>query len=72
VPRTSRILAEDALLSMLFPLWQLVIGVCVVLVVALSARRLARRGPSRMTTAVIVSGAAVLGITALGLLLNGR
>ena len=56
------ILADDALLGMLFPFWQLVIGLCVLLAVGAAAYRLASRGPSRMTTALLVTGTAVVGI----------
>ena len=56
-PARCPVLAEDALLGLLLPFWQLVIGGCrgrrLVLV---SMRRLARRGPSRMTTALLVTG----------------
>jgi hypothetical protein len=65
-------MSQDALLSLLFPFWQLVIGVCVLLAVVLSARRLCKRGPSRMTRALIVTGGAALGLAALGILLAGR
>lgn len=65
-------MSHDALLSLLFPVWQLAIGGCVLAVVVLSMRRLLRRGPSRMTRALIVSGGAALGLTALGLLLAIR
>ena len=65
-------MSEDALLGQLFPLWQLAIGGCVVLTVALSARRLLGRGPSRMTRALIVSGGAALGLATLGILFATR
>lgn len=60
--------AEDALLGLLLPFWQLVIGAVVLAVLLLSVRRLARRGPSRMTTALLITAAAIAGIAALGLL----
>jgi hypothetical protein len=63
-------LAQDALLSLLFPVWQITIGACVLLAVVLSVRRLARRGPSRMTTALLVTGGAVVCLVALGILLQ--
>jgi hypothetical protein len=65
-------MSQDGLLGLLFPVWQLVIGGCVVVAVVLGGRRLLRRGPSRMTRALIVSGAAALGLATLGLLLAGR
>jgi hypothetical protein len=69
---SRRPLAADALLGMLLPFWQLVIGVFVLLILALSVRRLARRGRSRMTTALLVSGAAAVAIATIGFLLQGR
>ena len=65
-------MSQDALLGQLFPLWQLAIGTCVLVTVALSIRRLMRRGPSRMTRALIVTGGAAIGLATLGLLLAGR
>jgi threonine/homoserine/homoserine lactone efflux protein len=65
------VLAADALLGMLFPFWQLVIAAFVVFVVVASARRLARRGPSRMTTALLVTGAAIIGLAVLSVLFQG-
>jgi hypothetical protein len=63
-------LSQDPLLNLLLPFWQLVIGLCVLAAVVVLGVRLARRGPSRMTTALLVTGAAVLGTCALGLLLE--
>jgi hypothetical protein len=65
-----RELAADALLDLLLPFWQLVIGVLVLVVLALSVRRLASRGRSRMTTALLVSGAAAVGLATLGYLIQ--
>jgi hypothetical protein len=64
--------AADALLGLLLPFWQLVIGVFVLVMLALSVRRLASRGRSRMTTALLVSGAAAVAFAAIGLLLQVR
>ena len=47
----SPVLAEDALLGLLAPFWQLIIGAFVLFAVLISIVRLARRGPSRMSTA---------------------
>ncbi|MCW6010336.1 hypothetical protein K1W54_38175 [Micromonospora sp. CPCC 205371] len=66
----SGYLAKDALLGMLFPFWQLVIGAFVVVTLVLSVRQLARRGRSRMMTAMLISGGAVVGLTVLGVLLS--
>jgi hypothetical protein len=63
---------HDALLDLLFPIWQLTIGACVLVTVILCARRLLRRGPSRMTRALIVTGGAALGLATLSLLLAAR
>jgi hypothetical protein len=63
-------LAQDALLDLLLPLWQMLIGVCVLAAVVVVGVRLVRRGPSRITTALLVTGGAVVGICAIGLLLE--
>jgi hypothetical protein len=66
-PSTS-VHAEDALLGLLMPLWQIVIGLLVAVAVVVVVYRLVRRGPSRMTTAMLVSGGAVIGIAVVGIL----
>ena len=53
-------LAADALLDLLVPLWQLVIGVLVLVAVLLSVHRLFMRGPSRMGGAMLLFGGAVV------------
>jgi hypothetical protein len=58
----------DPLLGMLMPLWQILIGCCVVVVVVVASARLARRGRSRMGTALLVTGAAIIGLSVLGVL----
>lgn len=63
-------LAQDALLNLLLPVWQVVIGLCVVAAVVVGAVRLARRGPSRTTTALVLVGAVLLGICVVSLLLD--
>ncbi|MET7808034.1 hypothetical protein [Micromonospora chersina] len=68
LPATT--LAEEALLGLLLPFWQLVIGAFVLAVVLLSVGRLVRRGPSRMTTALLVTAAAIAGFTVVGVLLE--
>ena len=57
---------------MLGPLWQVAIGVCVLVVVIISTRRLVRRGPSRMGRALIVTGGAALAVFVIGMLLATR
>ncbi|MEU4677054.1 hypothetical protein [Micromonospora sp. NPDC023737] len=64
-------LAEEAVLGLLLPFWQLVIGAFVLVVVVLSLGRLARRGRSRMTTALVVTAAAIAGFAVIGVLLQG-
>ncbi|MEV4811649.1 hypothetical protein [Micromonospora avicenniae] len=64
-------LAEEAVLGLLLPFWQLVIGAFVLVVVVLSLGRLARRGRSRMTTALLVTAAAIAGFAVIGVLLQG-
>jgi hypothetical protein len=65
-------MSQDALLGLLFPLWQLTIGGCVLVTLVFATRRLMRRGRSRMTSALLVTGGAALGLAVLGLLLAGR
>ncbi|MFI0796926.1 MULTISPECIES: hypothetical protein [Micromonospora] len=64
-------LAEEALLGLLMPFWQLVIGAVVLVVILVSVGRLARRGTSRMTTALLVTAGAIAGLTVIGVLLQG-
>jgi len=59
-------------LDLLFPVWQLTIGGCLVVVMVLSIRRLASRGRSRMSRGLVVTGVAFLGLTAVGILLASR
>jgi hypothetical protein len=63
-------MSQDALLGMLFPLWQIVIDACVLVVLVVCTRRLIRRGSSRMGRALIVSGSAAVALAVLGLLLS--
>jgi hypothetical protein len=71
-PGADRLMATDALMGLLLPFWQLVIGGFVLLALVMSIGRLARRGPSRMTTGLLVSGAALVGLAVIGVLLQGR
>ena len=64
--------ATDALTDLLLPFWQLVIGSLVLVAVVVAGARLLRRGPSRMTTAMVVTAAAVVGLATIGILLQGR
>jgi hypothetical protein len=65
VPAT---IAADALLGMLLPFWQLVLGVVILIFLVGASVRLARRGRSRMNTAIVVTGAAVIGLVLIGVL----
>lgn len=67
---TSPLLAEDALLGLLLPFWQLVIGGFVLVAVVASIYRLAQRGPSRMSLALLVTGGAVVCLTVIGMILQ--
>jgi hypothetical protein len=60
--------SSDALLSMLHPAWQAVIAGLLLVVTILGIRRLAVRGPTRMTNGVFVTGALILAITVVGTL----
>lgn len=62
--------AQDALLNLLLPLWQVAIGLCVLAAVVVVGLRLARRGSSRVTTALVLSGGAVIAICLVGILLE--
>jgi hypothetical protein len=52
--------AADALLDLLMPLWQLVIGLLVLVALVVSVHRLFMRGPSRMGGAMLLFGGAVV------------
>jgi multisubunit Na+/H+ antiporter MnhB subunit len=67
----SRVFAEQALLGLIGPFWQVVIGAVVLVVLVLSVGRLARRGRSRMTTALLVTAAVIAGFAVIGVLLEG-
>ncbi|MFG1842616.1 hypothetical protein ACLQ29_06615 [Micromonospora sp. DT228] len=67
----TTVLAEESLLGVLLPFWQVVIGAVVLVVLVLSVGRLARRGRSRMTTALLVTAAAIAGFAVIGVLLQG-
>jgi hypothetical protein len=62
--------AIDALFGLLMPLWQLVIGLLVVVTVVVSVHRLFMRGPSRMGGAMLLAGGAVVCVTVVGYLLQ--
>jgi hypothetical protein len=62
--------ASDALLDLLMPLWQLVIGLLVLVTLVVSVHRLFLRGPSRMGGAMLMVGAVVIGVAVLSYLLQ--
>jgi hypothetical protein len=62
--------ASDALLDLLLPLWQLVIGVLVLVTLVVSVHRLVLRGPSRMGGAMLMVGAIVVGVAVLSYLVQ--
>jgi hypothetical protein len=66
----SPTLAADALLDLLVPFWQVVIGALVLVALVVSLHRLFLRGPSRMGGAMLVAGGAVIGLTVVGYLVQ--
>jgi hypothetical protein len=66
--RVTATLAADALLGLLLPFWQLVLGVAIAMFVVGASVRLARRGRSRMNTAIMVTGTVLLGVVLVGVL----
>jgi hypothetical protein len=60
--------ASDALLDLLMPLWQLVIGLLVLVTLVVSIHRLFIRGPSRMGGAMLMVGGAVVSVAVLSYL----
>jgi hypothetical protein len=66
----AAVLASDALLDLLMPLWQLVIGVLVLVTLVVSVHRLVMRGPSRMGGAMLMVGAVVIGVAVLSYLVQ--
>jgi hypothetical protein len=65
-----RYVADDGQAGLLVPFWQIVIGLCLVVVTIVAAHRLLMRGPSRMSRAIVVAGGAVVGVVLLGMLLS--
>ncbi len=62
---------SDAIFELINPFLRAVLGLCVALAVIVATYRLARRGRSRMRTAMLVIGAAIVGLAALGILMGG-
>lgn len=67
---SSPILATDALLDLLWPMWQILIGTLVLVTLVVSLSRLIRRGPSRMGGAMLLTGGAVIGLAVIGYLVQ--
>lgn len=58
--------SDPGLLGLLHPMWQALLGLAVVLLVVVAGwRLLARRGPSRMTRAVLAAGFTVVAVVLL-------
>jgi hypothetical protein len=66
----SETLAVDAFLGLLVPLWQIVIGLLVLVTVVVSIHRLFLRGPSRMGGALLLVGGAVAGLVVVSYLVQ--
>jgi hypothetical protein len=60
--------AAEALLGLLLPFWQVLLGGAVVVFLVVAATKLARRGRSRMNTAIVVTGVAIIGLVVIGAL----
>jgi hypothetical protein len=52
-------------MSLLSPAWQAAIGICLLVVLLLGLLKLARRGPTRMTHAMVVTAMVIVALTAL-------
>jgi hypothetical protein len=72
VQPTATMTAGEGLLATVAPIWQIVIGGCVLVALVAASARLARRGRSRMTTALLITGLAVVGLAVVGVLTSGR
>ena len=62
--------AADAFLNLIVPLWQIVIGLLVLVTVVVSVHRLFLRGPSRMGGALLLVGSAVVGLAVVSYLVQ--
>ena len=67
---SSSTLAADALMDLVLPIWQLVIGALVLVTLVVSTLRLIRRGPTRMGGALLLTGGAVIGLAVIGYLVQ--
>ena len=62
--------AADALLDLVLPIGQLVIGTLVLVALVVSVHRLFMRGPSRMGGALLLTGGAVIGLAVVSYLVQ--
>ena len=62
--------ASGTMDGLLMPLWQMVIGVLVVITLVLSVYRLFMRGPSRMGGAMLMVGGAVVCVAVISYLVQ--
>lgn len=67
---SSRTLAADALLDLVMPAMQVVIGVLVLVTLVVTVLRLIRRGPTRMGGAMLLTAGAVIGLALVGYLVQ--
>jgi hypothetical protein len=64
------VLAADALLGLLTPLTELIIGILVLAAVVVSVHRLVQRGPTRMGGAMLLIGGALVCVAVLSYLVQ--
>ncbi|GAA1777328.1 hypothetical protein [Luedemannella helvata] len=62
------VVAAEGLMGLLSPAWQAAIAFCLLGVLLLGLAKLARRGPTRMTNAMVVTAMVIVVITALTVL----
>ena len=62
--------AQDALLGLLAPIWQIAIMACLIVVTVVAGYKLLLRGPSRMLRGVVMAGVAVVGVIVIGMLFS--
>jgi hypothetical protein len=67
---SAPVVASDALLDLLMPLWQLVIGLLVLVTLVVSVHKLFLRGPSRMGGAMLMIGGVVVGLAVISYLIQ--
>lgn len=65
-----RVLAEDAFLGLLAPIWQALIGVFMLFVLVVAGHRLVMRGPSRMSRGIVLSAGAIVGVLMIALVFS--